>query len=193
MRLLVVLVLLSVSSALTFSVDAHKEECFYEIAQTGEQLSVFFQVSSGGFMDIDLKITGPDKGLIHAIDREREYKHNFTAKMDGPHMFCFSNKMSTLTPKIVSFSVVKGSVKPLSKTEHLSPIEDSVAQLRAGLSKVQEEQYSMRARERAHRNTSESTNARVLWWSFFEAVLLVAMSLWQVYYLRRTLVRANRG
>lgn len=32
---------------------------------------------------------------------------------------------------------------------------------------------------------NESTNARVLWWSIFEALVLVAMSAWQVYYLRR--------
>lgn len=35
------------------------------------------------------------------------------------------------------------------------------------------------------KTVNESTNARVLWWSIFEALVLVAMSAWQVYYLRR--------
>eukprot|EP00041_Stephanoeca_diplocostata_P032065 m.1016190 g.1016190 ORF g.1016190 m.1016190 type:complete len:64 (-) comp24078_c0_seq9:3015-3206(-) len=30
-----------------------------------------------------------------------------------------------------------------------------------------------------------STNSRVVWWSFFEAVVLVVMSVGQVYYLNR--------
>ena len=56
----------------------------------------------------------------------------------------------------------------------------------------------MRMRERVHRNSnvvpvphsflclaSESTNSRVVWWSLFEVIVLLAMSLWQVYYLKR--------
>lgn len=32
---------------------------------------------------------------------------------------------------------------------------------------------------------AESTNGRVMWWSLFEAATLVAVCLWQVYYLKR--------
>ena len=44
-------------------------------------------------------------------------------------------------------------------------------------------------RERTHRNTSESTNARVLWWSLIEAAALVAMSVLQVRVCARVCVR----
>jgi hypothetical protein len=43
----------------------------------------------------------------------------------------------------------------------------------------------MKTRERAHRDTSESTNTRVQWYSIIESVLLVGMSMWQIHYLRR--------
>jgi len=43
----------------------------------------------------------------------------------------------------------------------------------------------MKMREQTHRNTSESTNGRVLWWSVFECLLLIGMSCWQIFYLRR--------
>ena len=32
---------------------------------------------------------------------------------------------------------------------------------------------------------NDNTNSRVVWWSFFEAVLLVVMAVGQVYYLNR--------
>lgn len=39
-------------------------------------------------------------------------------------------------------------------------------------------------RERRHRNTAESTNSRVKWWSIFQAVVLFSVVAWQVYYLK---------
>lgn len=32
---------------------------------------------------------------------------------------------------------------------------------------------------------NESTNSRIVWWSFFEALVLICMTLGQVYYLKR--------
>lgn len=32
---------------------------------------------------------------------------------------------------------------------------------------------------------NDSTNSRVVWWSFFEALVLVVMTIGQIYYLRR--------
>jgi hypothetical protein len=47
-------------------------------------------------------------------------------------------------------------------------------------------------RERSHRNTSESTNARVLWWSILEAVVLVLLAVFQVFYLRQFFEQKHR-
>lgn len=55
----------------------------------------------------------------------------------------------------------------------------------ASLTGVKQEQEYMQVRDRIHRSINESTNFRVVIWSTFEALILVAMTVGQVYYLKR--------
>ena len=43
----------------------------------------------------------------------------------------------------------------------------------------------MSTRERVHRNTAESTNSRVKWWSIFQLIVLAAQGFFQVWWLKR--------
>lgn len=53
------------------------------------------------------------------------------------------------------------------------------------ISQVKDEQSYIVVRERTHRNTAESTNARVKWWSIFQLLVLLAEGIFQVWWLKR--------
>lgn len=190
--LAVCLLLVQKSTQFFVTIDAHSEECFFDRAVAGTKLGLMFEVVEGGFLDIDVKITGPDGKTIYQGDRESNGKYTFATHTDGVYKYCFSNKMSTMTPKIVMFSM-DVSENNVNNNEHAAAnmtadhnkLEEMVTELSNALTGVKHEQEYMEVRERIHRAINENTNSRVVLWSFFEAAVLLSMTVGQVYYLKR--------
>jgi hypothetical protein len=53
------------------------------------------------------------------------------------------------------------------------------------VAQVKDEQSYIVVRERTHRNTAESTNARVKWWSLIQVLILVGEGVFQVWWIKR--------
>lgn len=73
----------------------------------------------------------------------------------------------------------------LAQPLDLGLTETIVRQLSELLAQVKDEQSYIVLRERTHRNTAESTNSRVKWWSIFQMIVLVAEGIFQVWWLKR--------
>ncbi|XP_053675376.1 transmembrane emp24 domain-containing protein 2 [Anopheles nili] len=173
------------------TVDPHSEECFFDKAEAGTKLGLMFETVEGGFLDIEVRISGPDRKVIYQGEKESSGKYTFSAYETGAYHYCFSNKMSTLTPKVVMFSMEigeapKGTVGAVNEGEagHIK-LEDMIRELSGTLTSIKHEQDYMHVRDRIHRSINESTNSRVVLWSFFEAIVLIVMTVGQVYYLKR--------
>ncbi|XP_318076.4 transmembrane emp24 domain-containing protein 2 [Anopheles gambiae] len=173
------------------TVDPHSEECFFDRAEAGTKLGLMFETVEGGFLDIEVRISGPDQKVIYQGEKESSGKYTFSAYETGIYHYCFSNKMSTLTPKVVMFSMEigeapKGTVGAVNEGEagH-TKLEDMIRELSGTLTSIKHEQDYMHVRDRIHRSINESTNSRVVMWSFFEAIVLIVMTVGQVYYLKR--------
>lgn len=64
-------------------------------------IGLIFEIVEGGWMDIDIKITGPDGKVIYHGEGESTGKYTFAAYESGIYHYCFSNKMSSMTPKVI--------------------------------------------------------------------------------------------
>lgn len=64
-------------------------------------------------------------------------------------------------------------------------LDDMIRELSGSLVGIKHEQEYMHIRDRIHRDINESTNSKVVWWSVFEAGILVLMTVGQIYYLKR--------
>jgi len=88
--------------------------------------------------------------------------------------------MTVRSSIVIHFDVADAGIK----LGTMAPIEREVRNLAIGLQGVKDEQEYIVVRERTHRNTAESTNDRVKWWSVFQTLILFAVCGWQVYYLK---------
>jgi hypothetical protein len=116
-------------------------------------------------------------------------------------VYCFSNEHWSAASKEVSFNVhgivyvpeAEAPSDPLEaegKFQYGLSMKQSantalVRQLSELLAQVKDEQSYIVVRERIHRNTAESTNGRVKWWSIFQMGVLIGEGIFQVWWLKR--------
>ncbi|ELR20662.1 copii-coated vesicle membrane protein P24, putative [Acanthamoeba castellanii str. Neff] len=184
LALVALLLALPTARGFTFEVEAHKVECFYESVPIGAPVNIRYQVIKGGFLDVDVNMYDPNRRLIYEAERETEGSFAFSAESNGDYQICFSNRMSTLTPKTVSMFVIVGKAPKKGANAALEPLEAEIRQISQGVEELKNGQNYLKNREMASRDTSESTNGRVLMFSVVEALALIAVSAYQIHSLK---------
>jgi hypothetical protein len=101
------------------------------------------------------QVYGPHGEAHYAVQRQKQGTFTAMAQASGLYRVCFSNRMSTLTEKVVAFSLHTGDdlYRDVAKKEHISPLENEVTQLADAVTAVEDEQKYMWARERAARDS----------------------------------------
>ncbi|GAA5855131.1 hypothetical protein JCM8547_002393 [Rhodosporidiobolus lusitaniae] len=181
--LLLPLASLLAAHAHTIDLDAGAKDCFFEDLHTEDKMTVTYQVAGGGHLDVDFWLQGPNNRMLSEQRKKDTGTYSFTADQDGRYTYCFSNEMSTVSGKTVSFNV--HGVMYVEDDGHTAPIEKEIRQLSAALEAVKDEQEYIVVRERLHRDTAESTNDRVKYWSIVQTLMLFAVCGWQIFYLKR--------
>ncbi|KAG0348818.1 p24 complex component [Podila humilis] len=176
-----VLATLQAVAAFNVVVPAQERRCFYENLDVKDNLHISYQVGEGGHLDL----TDPNDIMVEDASRSASATYNHVAKIKGKHQYCFSNAFSTITEKTVGFNVMV--IKPYVEdaTHKVDPLENEIRELSYQIEDIKNEQEYTLARERTHRNTAESTNSRVVWWSLFQSGILFLVCVFQITYLKR--------
>ncbi|KAL5116514.1 p24 complex component [Pleosporales sp. CAS-2024a] len=168
---------------------AHQRECFHESLHKDDQMTVTFQVGDrefggSGNLDIDFWIQTPSHGFQVHERGVSSGDHHFVATEDGKYTYCFNNEHWGANTKEVSFNVHGIVYVPESEAVQ-DPLEKEVRKMKELVAAFKDEQSYAVARERVHRNTAESTNSRIKWWSIFQLCFVTGQGVFQVWWLKR--------
>lgn len=176
----------------TINVDSGTEnECFHERVPIGTKLGFSYEVIEGGFYDIDVDIRDPNNVILYQEDRSSSGKLTIEANIDGPYKFCFSNVKSSYTPKTIIFDIDKANALGATKSDgtkeddEITKVVNMAENLMLAVISSRHDVRYLLARDKVHKNVNDQTNSRIVWWSGIEFILLLLVSLGQVWYLRR--------
>ncbi|KAL6927821.1 p24 complex component [Hanseniaspora valbyensis] len=186
---LLAVTLISIVKAHTVLLPAYGKRCFFETLSKGDELSISFQFgdrspSSTDQLDGDFVIYGPNDEIVTELSETQHGDVTISAKNAGKHSYCFINERSSVDTKDVTFNIYGTIYVDLDNPE-TDTVDAAVRQLSKLVHDVKNEQSYIVIRERTHRNTAESTNSRVKYWSIFQLVVVIFNSLFQIYYLKR--------
>jgi len=186
------IMMLSRADGLYFHLEPNSRKCLKEEIHKGVLVSGDYDVNHIPNQVVDLMVL--DTKGQHFVNRENTDvgKFAFTADDYDVYEICF---LSRVPANIrgqrheVSLTVKHGveakNYEGLGDANKLKPLEVELKRLEdLSLSIVQDFAY-MRQREEEMRDTNESTNSRVLYFSIFSMCCLLGLATWQVLYLRK--------
>lgn len=120
-----------------------------------------------------------------------EGRISFTSHTPGEHTICmYSNSTAWFSGSQlrVHLDIQVGEhaidYANVAQKEKLTELQLRIRQLLDQVEQITKEQNYQRYREERFRQTSESTNSRVLWWSLAQTVVLLTMGVWQMRHLK---------
>lgn len=186
--------LLLSTHAVQFDVRRRAEKCLSDEVAQGSLVVIHYNIigSRKGKSGVSITITDPLRKYLKQdsdIDTTSDdfHKFSFTADAAGSYAVCFFNSNDNSVRTMLDFKhgVEAKDYSEVAKREHLMPVEKELRKMEDTVDEIHREMLYMREREAAMRNTNESTNSRVLWFSFFSIVVLLGMGVWQVLYLKK--------
>ncbi|XP_018562533.1 transmembrane emp24 domain-containing protein eca [Anoplophora glabripennis] len=200
--LVIFLILATFSNALYFHIGETERKCFIEEIPDETNVIVNYKVElydprSGGYMPsstgigMHVEVRDPDDKIILSRVYSAEGKISFTSHIPGEHVICmYSNSTAWfsgsqlrvhLDIQVGEHAINYGEVV---QKEKLTELQLRIRQLLDQVEQITKEQNYQRYREERFRQTSESTNSRVLWWSVTQTAVLLVMGAWQMKHLK---------
>ncbi|ETO31798.1 COPII-coated vesicle protein [Reticulomyxa filosa] len=145
------------------------EECFFEKAQIGDKIHSSFSVTTRG-IQLNVEVWDPEEKAVLRLRETTSDSFTFTALFDA-------NDMTT-----VDFDIHVGQeyeMKNVMKEDHITPIDESVSQLRGGINELKDQINYHKNRLDRHLQTTKSTYRRLHMWTLIEAVILISVSVLQ--------------
>ena len=187
---------------LTRQIEPKISECYFYDVSGDEKLTVLYEVTRGGLLDIIFDVKFNDQQIFNEKHFSTDGAGKFTHQEgeNGTYKICFDNTMSRWTAKVVDFDMFIGDIHEFRSnkqspdqlkmsemllSEDLKVLENEADLITKQLDKTVRAQKFLLNREKRHRELSDSNNSRAFYMAFLEAGLLMGISVVQVLLVRR--------
>ncbi|KAJ3425484.1 transmembrane emp24 domain-containing protein [Anaeramoeba flamelloides] len=159
-----------------------EEKCFSEPYEIDTLLTGYFKLVKGSSV-ISMIIYDPHKKVLFQKNGVTESKFAVQLEKSGDYKFCFTSRRqiySTTFGGLLKIELeIRGDrsqneMSPELETESVNPIEKEIIQMEQMVKQIKKYLDYSKEREEAMRDTSESTNARVLWFLILSLCILFA-------------------
>eukprot|EP01137_Pigoraptor_chileana_P031235 Opistho-2@18760 len=194
---LVVLVMcVAGAAAVSFELPGASQKCFKEDVHKGLLISGSYHVSEGENQRIDILISDSQGFRIWAKTGAVSGRFSFAPDEEDTYELCFKNVVeegaaaNADMKREITFTLSKGTAgardyDEAAQAAQLRPLEVQLRVLEDLSSSIVHSFNYMKEREASMRDTNESTNSRVLYFTVFSMLCLMGLGGWQVYYLKR--------
>ncbi|KAJ0173816.1 hypothetical protein K1T71_010965 [Dendrolimus kikuchii] len=190
------LVMLSIfwhnADAIMWSLTPNTQKCLKEELHANVLVAGEYEVNEVPGQRIDYIIRDSKGHILSQKDSITRGKFTFVTETYDTFEVCFISKVPQERrgiPQDVTLDIKVGieakNYEGIGEAAKLKPMELELKRLEDLSEAIVQDFTFMRKREEEMRDTNESTNNRVLFFSVFSMVCLLGLATWQVLYLRR--------
>ncbi|CAO3596628.1 unnamed protein product [Absidia cylindrospora] len=174
------------------------QRCLSQFVAKDTQVYITVKVGEGYNQRIDLTVS--QDGDVPSVytkkrDIQQSFANVFNTISNGQVTACFTNSLdkgfveNSQYSRWVELDMNIGAeamdYNALAKSEKLGPLELELRKLEKVVQEIVDEMSYLKQREALMRNTNESTNERVKWFSLVSLFTLISLGIWQILYLQR--------
>eukprot|EP01017_Pseudomicrothorax_dubius_P033683 TRINITY_DN4532_c0_g1_i2.p1 TRINITY_DN4532_c0_g1~~TRINITY_DN4532_c0_g1_i2.p1 ORF type:complete len:289 (+),score=78.59 TRINITY_DN4532_c0_g1_i2:100-966(+) len=177
------------SDIVSFELGGSEEDVFIEnVHDTPTELLGAYFVSSSENSEVDLFVIGPDGVHLFGRTDKNEGFFHLNATKKGTYQFFFSNSRWFETKK-VTFAYHSSVARNISSagTTALDPLNEKLYKANKEIRSLHAETKFSYMRAETHFETLRNAHTKLLLFTILESFVIVAASLWQIYYIRKLL------
>ncbi|XP_037028197.1 transmembrane emp24 domain-containing protein bai [Bradysia coprophila] len=182
----------SLTAAIMFNLEPNTQKCLRDEMQAHQLVLGEYEISDAPGQKIDYVIRDSKGHILSQKESIGKGKFSFTSEFFENFEICFISRVPQHQRGVVqevSLSTKKGidtkSYEGIGEAAKLKPLEVDLKRLEDLSDSIVQDFVHMRKQEEEMRDTNESTNNRVLFFSIFSMCCLLGLATWQVLYLRR--------
>lgn len=184
--------LFQTAQAIMFGLEPNTQKCLKDDMQGNQIVAGEYEVTGAPGQKINYVVRDSKGHIMSQKEDISKGKFTFTSEMYDTFEICFISQVPPTHRGVnqeVSLDIKKGietkSYEGIGEAAKLKPLEVDLKRLEDLSDAIVQDFALMRKREEEMRDTNESTNSRVLFFSIFSMCCLLGLATWQVLYLRR--------